>query len=55
MIAINGLFVEDTKGLKFDSFYHTIPIIKNYRSVVHFIKVDMGNKSRLNTVVKILS
>lgn len=33
----------------------TIPAIKNCRSVVHFIRIDMGDKGRLNTVVKVLS
>lgn len=55
MIAINGLLVEQTKDLHFSCFYQAIPVIKNYRSVVHFLKVDPNDRGRLGSVVRILS
>jgi hypothetical protein len=55
LVAIHGLAVEQGRELEFDNFYLSIPIIKNYRSVVHYIRIDMNDKVRLNTVIKVLS
>lgn len=55
MIAINGLLVEQTKDLHYSCFYQAVPIIKNYRSVVHYVKVEMSDKGRLNSVIRLLS
>jgi len=43
------------KKLKYSSFYSSVPIIKNYRSVVHFIRVDVSDKMRFGAVMKVLS
>lgn len=55
MIAINGLLVEQTRDLHSSCFYQAIPVFKNYRSVVHFLKVDPSDRGRLGSVVRILS
>lgn len=39
LIAINGLLVEQTRDLHFSCFYQAVPVIRDYRSVVHFLKV----------------
>ena len=52
---MNGLLVENVQNVNFDSFYHSIPIIKNRRSVVHYTKVDLNEGGRFGSVVKILS
>ena len=55
LIAINGLQVEQTKDLHFSCFLQAVPVIKNSRAVVHFLKVEMGDKGRLNSVIRLLS
>lgn len=55
MIAIQGLPIDQGRDMDYDSFYQAVPIIKNYRSVVHYIQIEMVDKARLNLVIKVLS
>ena len=55
MVVINGLLVESTNNLGYSSFYNSIPILKNSRSIIHFTKIDLTDHLRLNSVMRILS
>lgn len=55
LVIVNGLLVEDIQNVTFDSFYHSIPVIRNGRSVIHYTKIDLNDSGRFGTVVKILS
>lgn len=55
MVVVSGLDIDHLDDLHYSSFYHAVPIIRNYRSVVHFLRVDPNDKNRFAAVMKILS
>ena len=55
MVVVNGLWVEHLTNLEYQSFYNSIPIIKDNRSIIHFTKIDPLDGTRFGSVVKILS
>ena len=55
MIVVYGLAVESIENLGYGSFYYAVPIIRNFRTVVHYAKIDTSDKLRFGTVLKILS
>ena len=55
LIVVQGLAVESIENLGYGSFYYAVPIIRNFRTIVHNAKIDTSDKLRFGTVLKILS
>ena len=55
IILINSLKVETIKNIGYEEFYNLFPVSNSLRSVVHFIQIDMNDKHRFNSPLKILS
>jgi hypothetical protein len=55
LVVINGLLVEDLSDPHYQSFNHSIPLLKNSRSMIHYAKINFNDNGRLGTVIKILS
>lgn len=57
MIVINTIRVDPlaSKGLKYDNFYYSLPVVKNKNMMVHMVKVDMSDRHRFSTTLKVLS
>jgi hypothetical protein len=55
LIVVQGLEVERVEGLGWGSFYYAVPIIRNFRTIVHYARIDSSDKLRFGTVLKLLS
>ena len=55
VIVINSLRVEEIREVGYEEFYGSFPMVKSLRCVVHYIQVDMEDKHRFNSPLKILS
>lgn len=55
VIVINSLRVEEIREVGYEEFYGSFPVVKSLRCVVHYIQVDMEDKHRFNSPLKILS
>ena len=55
LIVVYGLAVESIENLGYGSFYYAVPIIRNFRTVAQYAKIDTSDKLRFGTVLKILS
>ena len=52
---MHSLKVDKIKEVGYEEFYNSFPVVKSIRCVVHFIQVDMEDKHRFNSPLKILS
>ena len=47
--------MDSIKNVSYEEFYNLFPVSNVMRSVVHFIQIDMNDKFRFNSPLKILS
>ena len=55
MIIFSGLNIDSLEQADYRSFCHSVPIVSNRKTVVHFVKIDGNNKKRFGFVIKVLT
>lgn len=55
IIIINSLRVNNLNDLHYSVFFSLVPHIKHAETFIHFLKIDISDKTRFANVLKILS
>jgi hypothetical protein len=55
MVVLSGVTGEKGSAIGWQELMGGVPIIRNCRSIVHFVRIDMSDRGRLGAVVKVLS
>jgi hypothetical protein len=55
MVALCGMEGGRGEEVCWQAMLGRVPLMRNRRSVVHFIRIDMADHARLNNAVRVLS